>query len=479
MKAKRVAAYVLAVVLMLTGCSGNTSEAQASVQSVAMLTGAEISGANQYNGVAEARGTVKVQKDANKAVKECYVEAGDQVEEGQRLFSYDTDALELTVSSAELEVEQLRNTITNYQTQITSLEREKKSASSADKLSYTLQIQEAELNKSETEYNLKQKEAELTKLKDSIEETDVFSTVDGVVQSVQKDNASGGTDLSGGAEGGDAYITIMETGTYRIRGTAGEESIRGITEGMEMTAYSRQDGEKRWHGVVESINTGSAENQNSSNNGNYYDGSNGEGSSKYVFYVALDSSDGLLIGQHVYLKPGNGDQDDNALRLSAGYLVMENDQASVWAANGRDKLEKRSVTLGEYNEETDEYVIASGLSLQDYIAFPDESLHEGMDVVRYDENSFSGGDAGEGGLETYVEEPVEGAFPEGDAEVFPDKEEAFAQQDFPADGEVYSEEDFPSDGEVYGDGAEVDFADGVVFDGAGDAPETDAGNAGD
>lgn len=408
MKAKRIAALALTLALAVSGCSGGAAEETASVQSVAMVVGADLTGTNQYNGVTEARATVKVDKDANKTVKECFVKAGDQVTQGDRLFSYDTDALELTVTSAELEVEQLRNTITNYETQISALEKDKRNASSADKLSYTLQIQETELNKSETEYNLKQKEAELEKLRQSADVTQVNAPVSGVIQSVQKENSADsgyGGDTSDGA-----YITIMETGTYRIRGSASEESIRGISEGMQMTAYSRQDSTRYWQGYVESINTGSTQSDNN-NNGNYYDGgSSGESSSKYSFYVTLDSSDGLLIGQHVYLRPGEPQTSDNAIHLSAGYLVLEEDSASVWAASGRDRLEKRSVTLGSYDEENDTYVIAAGLSLQDYIAFPDESLKPGMKVVRYDESSF-GADEGE----AFYEEPQgEAPYEEGE-----------------------------------------------------------------
>ena len=414
MKVKRILAGLLTLTLCagLTACnSAAESGGEAAVQSVAMLMGVELSGNNQYNGVIEARSTEKIQKDGNKTVKECYVSVGDQVKEGDKLFSYDTDALELTVSSAELEVEQIRNSITNYETQIKSLEKDKKEAPSSDKLSYTLQIQETELSKAEAEYNLKQKEAELQKMKDSAGETEVVSPVSGVVQSIQKDSddSSGmGGYGNGGDSGSDAYITIMETGTYRVRGSASEESIRSINEGVEITAYSRTDPTQSWHGTVSSVNTSAAESQQSEN-GNYYDGSGGESSSKYSFYVELDNSDGLLIGQHVYLKPGAADESGDEIVLPSGYLMLDGDNASVWAANSKDKLEKRSVTLGEYREASDEYVIAGGITLQDYIAYPDETMKEGMRVVRYDEASF-GGDSGE-----YAQGEGEGgAFPEGE-----------------------------------------------------------------
>jgi HlyD family secretion protein len=50
------------------------------------------------------------------------------------------------------------------------------------------------------------------------------------------------------------------------------------------------------------------------------------------------------------------------------------------------------VTLGAYDSDLDEYEILSGLTAEDYIAFPEDSLSEGMAVTYYDESSFGGDD---------------------------------------------------------------------------------------
>ena len=221
----------------------------------------------------------------------------------------------------------------------------------------------------------------------------------------------------------------METGTYRIKGTASEESIRSLYSGMEMTAYSRVDSSAAWHGTVDTINTGSAEEEN--NNNNYYDGDSGQSSSKYSFYVALDDSEGLLIGQHVYLKPGAPAEDDS-IRLPSGYLMMDGDKATVWAADSKDKLELRTVTLGEHDEENDEYIIADGLTLEDYIAYPEEDLKAGMPVIRYDEDSFGGDEESYGGDEELYDGEVAfegGAYPAEDGGEFDITEGG----DFPAE----------------------------------------------
>ena len=215
---------------------------------------------------------------------------GDVVQAGDLLFTYDSDALQLTLSTAELEVQQLENSITSYDNQIADLERERRNAPSADRLDYTLQIQEAELNRSEAEYNLRQKQAELERLRESMDETEVYAEVSGIVQSINEQDDSGTQAYYGGTGSGEsgAYITIMETGTYRIKGTATEEAVGSLYQGMEITAISRLDESQTWHGVIESINTSTTEEDSNT----YIDyGTNAESSSRYAFYVTLDSSD--------------------------------------------------------------------------------------------------------------------------------------------------------------------------------------------
>ena len=77
----------------------------------------------------------------------------------------------------------------------------------------------------------------------------------------------------------------------------------------------------------------------------------------------------------------------------------------VWAVSDRDKLEKRSLTLGEYSPETDLWQVVAGLELTDYIAMPGEDIHAGAAVVRYGEKGYDSGDESEG--EVAEDMPVE------------------------------------------------------------------------
>ena len=99
-------------------------------------------------------------------------------------------------------------------------------------------------------------------------------------------------------------------------------------------------------------------------------------SSRYPFYVELDSSDGMLLGQHVYLSVMQESQEPlEGLTLGSAFVCFDEEgNAFVWADNGQGKLEKRPVELGRYDEAADVYEILSGLSEQDYVAVPDDSV---------------------------------------------------------------------------------------------------------
>ena len=104
--------------------------------------------------------------------------------------------------------------------------------------------------------------------------------------------------------------------------------------------------------------------------------------SKNPFYIELDNSEGLILGQHVYIELDEGQTEvKEGLWLYSFYIVQEEDSAFVWTANSKNKLEKRKVDLGEYDAELDQYQILSGLTEEDYIAWPMEGLYEGVTTV--------------------------------------------------------------------------------------------------
>ena len=354
------AALCLALGLVLTGCGSKDKAVY--VQQVSSLTG--VSSQDRFSGLVVSENLTEIKKDSDKQVAELMVKEGQDVKEGDALFTYDTDQLQLNADKLDLEREQLSSSLEDYQTQIGELEREREKVGANQKLQYTIQIQSAQVSLKEAELNLKTKEAELEKAKQLLENATITSPVAGRVQSINES----GTDSQGNPA---AYITIQQAGAYRVKGTIRELQQGAISEGDRIKLTSRLDSSKTWLGTVTLVDY---ENPVKNENNNYISSSDsGESASKYPFYVELDSIDGLIMGQHLYMERYVEGEDASGVIVSSAYICYEDDgSAYVWAENSRSKLEKRSITLGDYNENTDNYQVTDGLSETDYIAFPDE-----------------------------------------------------------------------------------------------------------
>ncbi|MDY2719525.1 MAG: HlyD family efflux transporter periplasmic adaptor subunit [Candidatus Faecousia sp.] len=392
---------------LFCGC-GADSDVTVSVQSVSMLTGVSSIGMySRYAGIVQSGDVEKIEKSSDLEILEVKVSAGDTVKAGQVLFTYDTDAISLDLEKKQLELEQLNGAIDTKTQQIAALEKEKASASSADQLDYTLQIQELQLDISESKYNVSAKEKEIARTKNLLENAEVKSPVDGTVQSV---NETGATDNNGNPL---PFMTVAQTGDLRVKGALNEQNRASLSEGMAVIIRSRTDESVTWTGTITAIDWENPVEDNS--NGYYYMdyGSSDEmtTSTSWPFYVTLDSDDGLLLGQHVYIEPDFGTQEAQQMYLPAAFILDADSDPYVWVANDKDKLEKRSLTLGEYDADLDSYPVLDGLAPEDYIAFPDETCKTGVAVTRYDESYF-GGDGMEGdeygGEEEYYFDGEEG-----------------------------------------------------------------------
>lgn len=373
------------------------------VQSVSMLAGIGTMMTDQFAGKVVSQDVIKVNKDGEKKVKEILVEVGDEVKAGDVLFTYDLEEINRNIESSGLELEKMRSEYEMMMKQRETLIKEKEKAPASEQLSYTMEIQEQEIAIKEAEYKITAKEKEIENMKKSLDVTDVKSETDGVIQSVNSDDNNGGynsyDDYYGSGQGTtDAFITIMQTGSYRVKGQINEQNLGALYEGMPIIIRSRVDETVTWNGSISLIDTSKEDKDN--NNNVYYGGENDYTSStKYAFYVELDSLEGLMIGQHVYIEPDMGQAEvREGIWLSSYYLdIQEDGTAYAWLADDKDKLVHQAITLGEYDMEKDEYQIVEGITEKDYIAIPSEELAEGQAVTRYDDYYFDGG-VDDGGL---------------------------------------------------------------------------------
>lgn len=386
---KKWIGLLLIISLMFSGCSNGGGVYVQSVEALSNMGG--IAPGDHFLGLVVSEHVTEIKKDSDKAVEELLVKEGDDVKKDQELFRYDTDELQLNYDKKCLELDQLKASIDSYKNQIKQLENERAFVTGSEKLRYTLEIQSTQLDMKEAELKIKTKEKEVEQAKELLENSTVVAPVDGRVQNI---NESGMNNQGEAA----AYITIQEVGSYRVKGVLGELQRGGIQEEDRVTLVSRTDETKVWSGKVTLVDY---ENPTQGSDMDRYYGMSADemtAASKYPFYVELDSTEGLMLGQHLYIELEREEGQPAGIPIGAAFVCYAEDgSAFVWAEH-KGKLEKRPVTLGEYNPMTDAQEILSGISVDDYIAFPDEQCQEGIATTR-EQPVAEETQAAEGGVE--------------------------------------------------------------------------------
>lgn len=371
------ALLIAAILIIRIRGSGNLIDGTAYVETVENLTGqnAALGMINRYSGIIESQGTWSVSKNNDVDVKEIFVSEGEEVEEGQALFVYNTSKYEEDLRQAEIDLERIHNEYDSTAEAISQLEKEKKNASSSEQANYTVQIKEQKLALKDKELDIEMKEAEIEKLEDNIENAEVVSGIDGVVKSINENGVS----YSG--SGDNSFITVMKVGTYRVKGAVNEQNIGDLYVDAPVIVHSRVN-DNAWKGRITKIDT---ENAMTSESGSYMVmGSETSRSSRYPFYVELDSSEGLIMGQHVYVEM---DLEEGEEGISEGLWIpdymldlTDPDHPFVWK-DDHGRLVKQKVTISETSEKFGKVKISEGLSTKDAICMPDPSLSEGMKTV--------------------------------------------------------------------------------------------------
>lgn len=352
--------------------------------SVGMLTGTGLGTQNHFSGVVESQDTQKISLTEGQTVKEIFVEKGQEVEPGTPLFQYDTEELSMTLEQGNLELERITNNINSLNMQIAALTQEKNSAPASEQLSYTTEIQSLQMNVKQEEYNYKAKELEVSRTKKSLDTATVNATSFGIVQEINEE--PGYDDYTGEKQ---AFMTILSTGKYRIKGKISEQNIGNIYEGMPVIIHSRVNEDEIWTGVVDTVDT---EKPETSQSAMYYGTDSSQQATRYPFYVTLNTSNGLMLGQHVYIEPNLGQEEDGMWLMSSYIVDADSNSPYVWLAGNDGKLEKREIKLGEYDEEMDTWEILDHLKATDYIVWPSEDCKKGAAVVKNDGSmGISGG----------------------------------------------------------------------------------------
>ena len=342
------------------------------VQELNTVAGRTLTG-SLFSGVVETQKTEDFKYDTSKKIKAVKVKVGQEVKKGDVLFTYDLEQAQLDIEDKQIEYDKAVNDLETDRIELEGLKKEKATASPDRQTQLNTTILSKQSDIARAEYDLKQMEAKIEKMKKALKNNKVKSTLDGIVKEVADIN-----NLDESEPG--AIVKISRGDDYIIKATLNEQMISQIEKDMPVIIRSRID-DRVWHGTITNIET-----KPQSSEGEFNIGGNGEDtmntSSKYNFYVTPENFDGLMLGQHIIIEPDMGQMGDiqtkEGIWLYEDYFVREEGKTYVWADNGEGRIEKREVTLGTYDEEEGDVQVVRGLSKSDRIAYPSEQFEVGL-----------------------------------------------------------------------------------------------------
>lgn len=367
------AIVIIAVVLIIIFAGNSSGKGKIYVQSVKSLMGQDAF-SNRFSGIVETQKTEKIELDLSREIAEIYVSEGTKVKAGQALFVYNTDSLRLDIEQLQIEIEKCNTTIANSNEEIAELRTIMSNLPASEQLEYSAQIQMLQADIAQAQYDIKTKEANINAKKNAIDKSTVTASMAGTVQKINDENA-----IRNAEEGvQNVFMTITAEGDFRIKGSVGEQNIFEITTGEAVIVRSRVDPDQTWTGTITSVNT---QGEEENNNDMYYGNEGMESSTKYSFYVNLDSTEDLMLGQHVTIEVDHGqNKSKDGVWLSSGFIVYtEKEEPVIWVAKKDGaRLEQRKVTLGLYDEELDLFEIKEGIGKDEYVAWPSSDCKVGM-----------------------------------------------------------------------------------------------------
>lgn len=363
----------LICIFLLTACGANSKENDnLNAYNVKNLMTQSQLRMNGFNGVVVAQQSKEIKKDANKVIKDILVKQGDEVKADTVLFNYDVEQMNVEKQKAALEIERMNNEIINNQNQINNLVNEQASVDASQKFALSLEIQSLQTQIQETQYNIKAKQVELDQITKSLENSNVVAGIAGIVQSIALD----GVDQMGNAL---PLMTILQTGNYRIKGNVNEMNMGEVQPGTSVIIRSRVNKDKTWLGTVDSI-----EMNNPSQDGNMAGMPSDEmaQSSSYPFFIQLENTDGLFLGQHVYIEINQGQTEvKEGVWILSNFVEFDDEgQSFVYKVNSNQHLEKTQINLGELDATGNLIQVLDGLTEEDYICEITENTKEGLKV---------------------------------------------------------------------------------------------------
>jgi multidrug efflux pump subunit AcrA (membrane-fusion protein) len=216
----------------------------------------------------------------------------------------------------------------------------------------------AECNQKITDLQLELKMAELEyeRLTYELSNGEVYSKVDGVVKTVR--------DADEARTEGKPVVLVSGGGGYYVTSVLGEMDLDTVHVGDTVTVMSWES-YSQVEGTVVEISPYPDE------SGQYWFSNQGnQNVSLYPFKIFLDEDADLREGEYVDITfTGQQEESGSSMYLTSAFVRQENGKNYVLVVGADGTLEKRFIQVGTMLWGS-EYQILSGLSQDEYIAFP-------------------------------------------------------------------------------------------------------------
>ncbi len=225
----------------------------------------------------------------------------------------------------------------------------------------------------ELQLSRKQAQLDLDKANLLLKNSTVLSTVDGVVRTL--------TDQETAAAENKPFLVVSGDNTYYVSGALPESMLGSVQVGNAVTVIDYMSGSEYAAQIV-SISDYPLD----ADSGFSYYGSGNPNSSNYGFSAVIDQSDtleNLQNGQYVdiTLNP-ESENDEDTLYVQKAYVRDDEAGSYVMKAGIDNRLVKQYVQVGRTIYGGSSIEIKSGLTIDDYVAFPyGKDVEEGVRVV--------------------------------------------------------------------------------------------------
>lgn len=350
-------------------------------------------------------GTIKPKRsselflDASKGkVLETLVKEGDNVTKGQELFRYVSPENEFEVNQAQLEVDNQAkilqqkqedsafkwNRHTERQNELNAATQkynqageEEKESLKQDKDAKAEQVQQSleEARLAETEVKnaalqVEKAQINVNSIKEKFGDSTIRSEIDGRILKIDQDQ------LNTPSPSKDAFMQIIDDSALYVEGMVDEFRKEQLKLDQPVKIVDRSGADQAWTGKVTKIDQlASSEDADKKEEEN-------PNLSKYPYRALLDPSDTKpALDKNVYLS-AEPLENEQALFIPIDYLVKENGKYYVWVVKN-SKIGKTEVAAEEAANQ--KYArIQSGLTADQEILLPQESLKEGMTISDHD-----------------------------------------------------------------------------------------------